>query len=271
VYSRLPDAPAGRLYGIPRGGAIVAGLTGRAVDRIEDADWVVDDVIDSGATADGAAGGKPIWGLFDVAQEGIGDQELVLPWEALAPNDRRGKLERLGHELLEVLGYDPSMSGLKQTPRRWAGWWEEFLNYRPGTTDTTFAESVTGQMVAVSGIRTWSVCEHHLLPFEVSISVGYLPSTRVLGLSKFVRLAHATAHRLQLQERLVEQLADLLRDVVHSDDVVVMAHGRHTCLEARGVRTAAAVTSIAGRGRFLSDSKVRREFILLVGAGIRSE
>jgi GTP cyclohydrolase IA len=256
VYERMAAAPPGKLFGDGRGGAVVAGLSGRAVDAVEDADWVVDVVAGDGERR----AGKPVWGLFDRTAGG-----LALPWEA--PGGRRGRLERIGRELIEALGEDPERTPLDRTPARWAGWWEEFLDYQAGRTDTTFEVATAGQLVVVSGLRLWSVCEHHLLPFDCVVSIGYLPSGRLLGLSKFARTALRVAHRLQLQERLVEQLADEIAAVTGSPDVAVLAHGRHLCVEARGVRTPARATTLVGRGRLGEDEALRQEFLALAAGG----
>lgn len=273
VYRRLAAAPDGRLYGIPRGGAVVAGLTGRAVDRIEDADWIVDDVIDSGSTKHQHAGDKPLWALYDSSRDGIRDSELVFPWDRPLSGANVDRLERVGHELLDALGYDVSLPGLAETPRRWAQWWQEFLAPSSNRTDVSFSETVVGQLVLVSGVQTWSVCEHHLLPFQLDISIGYVPEGSVLGLSKFIRLINLVAHRLQLQERIVEELADALLQRTGSTDVAVLAKGRHLCMEIRGVRTAAITTSLATRGQFGSNLQLRQDFLLLstqrsFGAGL---
>jgi len=263
VYRRLVAAPAGRLYGIPRGGAIVAGLTGRAVDRIEDADWIVDDVLDSGSTKRDHAGDKPVWALYDSSRDGIKDGELVFPWDRPLRGTDSDRLERIGHELLEALGYDVGVPGLAETPRRWAQWWHEFLAPSSNRVDVSFSETVLGQLVVVSGVHTWSICEHHLLPFKMDISIGYLPKSSVLGLSKFVRLINVVAHRLQLQERIVEELADIVLNRTRSDGVAVLARGRHLCMEVRGVRTQAVTSSLATRGRFDHDPLLRRDFLVL--------
>lgn len=267
VYRRLQDAPAGMLYGIPRGGAIVAGLTGRAVDSPTNADWLVDDVIDTGRTSQMASDkyGKPVWSLFDRTRDALGDHWVVLPWETnneVVSRDLR--LESLGRELLRTLGYNPAEPRLAETPRRWAGWWREFIEYDPGKTDTVFDVSDTDQIVTVSGINVWSMCEHHLLPFSAEISIGYIARDRILGLSKFARIAHAKAHRLQLQERLVADIADEVSALTGSPDVAVVARGRHLCLESRGIRTPAVMTSSVMRGAFRERDSARAEFLALL-------
>lgn len=265
VYQRLESAPEGRLFGIPRGGAIVAGLTGRAVDRLEDADWVVEDVVDSGSRARLLAEGKPVWGLFDRARDGHTDRQLIFPWEDTGSQRgvRHARLERLGKELLETLGYDPGEPPLRDTPGRWASWWEDFVDFDPGRTDTTFETTTSNQMVVVSGLHVWSVCEHHLLPFVTDVAVGYLPKGQVLGLSKFARLSSSVAHRLQLQERLTRQLADAISSAARTEDVAVLARGRHLCIEARGVRAPLRATSFVTLGRFSSDTGLRDEFLTI--------
>lgn len=263
VYERLSDAPAGRLYGIPRGGAIVAGLTGRAVDRLEEADWVVDDVVDSGQTAADRALGKPVWALFDRRRDGLGDRQIVFPWDDRAAS-RRQTLERLGSELLITLGYEPNAPALADTPTRWARWWEEFIDFDAGRIDTAFDEAIVGQLVVVGGFDLWSMCEHHLLPFQLEVHVAYIPAGKVLGLSKFVRLAHRQAHQLQLQERLTEQLCDLVVNLASTPDVAVLARGRHLCMEARGVRTPAITSSLVGHGR-LQEGHLQAAFLAMAG------
>ncbi|WNI16403.1 GTP cyclohydrolase I [Actinacidiphila sp. ITFR-21] len=156
----------------------------------------------------------------------------------------------LAVRLLEEIGEDPGRDGLRDTPERFARWWREFTSYDPGTTSTLFETTATGQLVLVSGIEVWSLCEHHLLPFNCSISVAYRSTERLLGLSKFARIAHQHAHRLQLQERLVADIAaDIIR-ITGSEDVAVVGHGEHLCMTMRGIKTSARMTSTSIHGDF---------------------
>src|SRR2546425_3697830 len=91
------------------------------------------------------------------------------------------RLLALGHELLLAIGEDPEREGLRETPRRWADSWREFIEYDPGTTETTFSSMTSDQLVCVSGIRVASLCEHHLLPFWCDVSIGYIPNGKVLA------------------------------------------------------------------------------------------
>jgi GTP cyclohydrolase IA len=174
------------------------------------------------------------------------------------------RLLGLGRELLQALGEDPNREGLIDTPRRWADAWREFIEYDPGVTDTSFASASTDQMVCVSGMRVSSFCEHHLLPFWCDVSIGYITGHRVLGLSKFARIAHQFAHRLQLQERLGQQIADEITRITGTNDVAVVLRGEHLCMVSRGIRTPGLMTSSVMRGVFRSESEARMEFLRLI-------
>lgn len=175
----------------------------------------------------------------------------------------RDALLRIGRELLVALGEDPTRAGILDTPRRWADWWVEFIDYDAGNTDTTFEAVTVNQMVVVSGMRVWSLCEHHLLPFSADVSVGYITGDRVVGLSKFARIAHDKAHTLQIQERLAHQIADEIARLSQSESVAVLVQGEHLCMTMRGIQTPATMTSSVMRGQFLRDENVRQEFLQL--------
>jgi GTP cyclohydrolase I len=178
-------------------------------------------------------------------------------------DDRQATLERIGRELLEAIGEDPNRAGLVDTPARWARWWGEFTDHDPGRVGTAFEHVTSDDLVVVSGMAVWSLCEHHLLPFSATIAVGYLPNGHVLGLSKFGRIAHAAAHRLQVQERLVAEIADQVEKLTYVPDVAVVARGEHLCMTMRGIRTPATMTSSVMRGRFRELPELRAEFLSL--------
>lgn len=162
-----------------------------------------------------------------------------------------------------VLGEDPDRPGLRDTPRRWADWWEAFIGYRDHKTATVFQSAATDQMVVVSGLRVWSLCEHHLLPFWCDLTLGYIPKGTVLGLSKFGRIAQLHAHRLNLQEGLVERIADQLTQVTGSPDVAAVAHGEHLCMTMRGIRQPHRMQTSVMRGLFRENPSARAEFFHL--------
>lgn len=147
----------------------------------------------------------------------------------------KAAIEATVGQLLELLGYSLDAPGLKETPRRVAAWWAEFLDYDPGTLGTTFEQSRSPEFVIVSGLRTWSLCEHHLLPFWCDVAIGYKPNGRVLGLSKFGRVTVKHARRLQLQERLVTGIGHEIIERTGSNQVAVLGVGEHLCMTMRGI------------------------------------
>lgn len=124
-------------------------------------------------------------------------------------------------------------------------------------------------MVLVGPYRVFSVCEHHLLPFWVDLTVAYIPATRILGLSKLARAGRAVSSRPQVQERLVEQLAAGVAELAGTDDVAVLGRGLHLCCMMRGARMAAPMTTSALRGAFCSSAATRAEFFALADSAAR--
>ncbi len=166
----------------------------------------------------------------------------------------RPRVEALTRQLLLALGEDPDRDGLKDTPRRFADWWGEFLDHDPGRLDTSFEASQYGEFVLLTGIEAWSVCEHHLLPFRLDVSIAYVPDTAVLGLSKLVRHLEVHAHALQLQERVTHDVAHDVAKATGTDDVAVFTVGEHLCMSMRGVKATTVRTTTACRlGRTESD------------------
>jgi GTP cyclohydrolase I len=177
------------------------------------------------------------------------------------------RLERICRELLEAIGEDPDREGLRDTPRRFAAAWAEFVDYDPGRTGTVFESVSADQMVVISHIPVWSKCEHHLEPFSAEVSIGYVTEAQVLGLSKFARIVQYHAHRLQLQERLCQDVADHVMELAGTENVAVLATGLHLCMAARGIRSAGQMTTSVMRGVFRTKPEARAEFMALVNQG----
>lgn len=175
------------------------------------------------------------------------------------------KLQQLGRELLIAIGEDPDRDGLKDTPTRYAKWWREFMDYEAGKIETSFTLDQNDEMIAVRGMEVWSLCEHHLLPFKAIISIGYIPADKVLGLSKFARIAHKHAHKPQVQERLVQEIANEVSTITGSVDIAVVADGEHSCMTMRGIRTSGSMRTSVMRGRFKDSDAARAEFLNLIG------
>ena len=180
------------------------------------------------------------------------------------------KLLEIGRDLLIAIGEDPEREGIKETPRRFASYWREFIEHESGNIEVDFALSDTGQMVVVSGIKVWSLCEHHLLPFWCDISIGYIPGKRLLGLSKFARIANQFAHRPQIQERLVFEIAGEISRATNTEDVIVMGTGEHLCMKMRGVKSSGAMTTVSARGQLGTNANLRSEFMQIVGQNVRA-
>jgi GTP cyclohydrolase I len=173
------------------------------------------------------------------------------------------KVKSLVTELLTALGEDPAREGLKETPRRIANFWREFIEYDAGKLDTTFSAVKHNQMVAVTGMKVWSMCEHHMLPFWCDVSIAYIADDKVLGLSKFARIAHKHAHKLTLQEQLVSDIANEVKVILGTEDIAVMAKGEHLCMTMRGIQTPHRMISSALSGKFHQPEQ-RAEFFRLV-------
>lgn len=175
-------------------------------------------------------------------------------------------------DLLGSLDEDPGREGLIATPER-VSESMEFLTSGYGIdVHAVLHEALFTQesedLVIVRDIDYFSLCEHHLLPFFGKIQIGYIPKGRIVGISKLVRVVEALSRRLQVQERLTAQLADLVYSVLAPHGVGVIVSGYHTCMAMRGVRQAGAtVTTSAMRGVMLEDLRTREEFLRLAGSG----
>lgn len=166
--------------------------------------------------------------------------------------------------ILVALGDDPDREGLKETPDRVARMYEEVfegMNYTNDEIaemfDKTFEDELefseqSQDLVIVRDIDVFSYCEHHMaLMYDMKVTVAYIPSGKVIGLSKIARIADMAAKRLQLQERIGSDIADIIEKVTGSDDVAVLISARHSCMTARGIRKSDAKTYTETlRGRF---------------------
>src|SRR5260370_14374124 len=181
--------------------------------------------------------------------------------ELATPQVDFAALQDIGRKLLVAIGQDPNNPDLKKTPDRFARWWREFIEYNSGSINTVFETKNIDQVIVISGMRIWSICEHHLLPFYCHVSIGYIPNGRVLGLSKFARVSHLVAHKPQTQEISAQEIADIISKVTKSKDVAVLACGEHLCMLMRGIKTEGLMTSCVTKGVFRKESSARAEFM----------
>jgi len=192
--------------------------------------------------------------------------------DELDENSESPEFETLIRRQLELIGEDPGREGLERTPARVA----KSLRFLTQGYDTT-AEEVVGEgvfkedhdnMIMVRDIELYSLCEHHLLPFFGKAHVAYIPNGKIVGLSKIPRIVDVYARRLQVQERLTEQIAEGLCRVLNPSGVGVVIEAYHLCMMMRGVekQNSKTITS-ALRGAFREDSKTRDEFLRLAHNG----
>lgn len=167
--------------------------------------------------------------------------------------------------ILELLGEDPSREGLVKTPVRAAkALWHATKGYRQNedevVNEAVFTHEGKG-MIIVRDIEFYSMCEHHVLPFFGKVSIGYLPKGKVLGLSKLARLVDLFARRLQLQERLTEEVLRSVARATGSDDVIVTCTAEHLCMKMRGVEKQDSSTmTVETSGRFATDPALVQQF-----------
>src|SRR5437868_5964550 len=171
-------------------------------------------------------------------------------------------------EILLAVGEDPDRDGLRETPDRVARMYAEMfagLHKDPAEPlRKTFIETYD-EIVLVKDISFESSCEHHLLPFMGKAHVAYLPNGKVVGLSKIPRAVEALAHRPQVQERMTEELADLLMEELDARGVAVILEAMHTCMAIRGVRKSGSITTTSAmRGTFRTNPSTRSELLALV-------
>ena len=184
-------------------------------------------------------------------------------------NRENDPLEPLVETMLKELGEDAGRDGLQRTPARVAESMRYFTSgYRQdpiAILNNALFDVSYDEMVMVKDIEFYSLCEHHLLPFFGRVHVAYIPDGRILGLSKIPRIVDVFARRLQVQERMTQQIAQAVQTVLEPKGVGVVAHASHLCMMMRGVQkqNSSAMTSCL-LGSFRSDSKTRNEFMGLV-------
>lgn len=182
--------------------------------------------------------------------------------------------------ILAALGDDPDREGLKETPDRVARMYEEVfegMNYTNHEIAMMFNKSFKDDLcvgsdkkdiVLVRDIPIFSYCEHHIaLMYDMSVSVAYIPKEKVLGLSKIARICDMASKRLQLQERIGSDIAEIMCEAAETDDVAVIIHGTHSCMSARGIKKEAASTvTTTLRGRFETDATIQSQLAMMLHA-----
>ena len=182
-------------------------------------------------------------------------------------------IEEAVKTILIALGDDPEREGLIETPKRVAKMYQEVFEGMRYTNDeiadkfNKCFETDNDDLVVVKDIPIFSYCEHHIaLMYNMAVSICYIPKGKVLGLSKFARIAEMVGKRLQLQERIGNDIAYIIEKVTGSQDIMVVVQGEHSCMTARGIKSRGSKTRTAAiRGRFVSNGDLRREAYALMG------
>ena len=179
------------------------------------------------------------------------------------------KNEKIIFELLKFIGENPNREGLKKTPNRVVKSFEFLTNGYKKNIDEVLNGAVFNEkyseMVIVKDIDFFSMCEHHLLPFYGKIHIAYIPNGKIIGLSKIPRIVEIYARRLQVQERMTQQIAETLFNALKPNGVGVVAEAYHLCMIARGVQKQNSVATTSSMlGVFRDDNKTRNEFLNLI-------
>jgi GTP cyclohydrolase I len=286
IDQRFPDCLI-KLYPIPRGGVYVALAIKAAaaaptkfiiVSDPSQADAYVDDIVDSGNTrlrTFRTYGEKPFYALVDKTvpghenhkRPGEGPTWWVFPWEKMSAES--GPEDNV-RRIIEYIGDDPEREGLKDTPARVVRSYAElFAGYKMDPAEvlkTVFTDGACDEMVVLTNISFFSTCEHHLLPYFGTASVGYVPRGRVVGISKLARLLDVFSRRLQLQERITIQVTAALDNFLEPLGSACVLKASHMCMACRGVRqpdTELITSSMTGV--FRDRPEARAEFFQLVG------
>ena len=254
------------IYPVPMGGYPIAILLSKQFDldivnEITPDVAIVDDLIDSGATRDKYL--EIADSFYAAFIKDAGDDFLVFPWES-----DNGGIEQNITRILQYIGDNPLREGLLETPDRVVRSWKElYAGYGSNPKDVlkVFEDDKCDEMVILKNIEFYSTCEHHMLPFFGKIHIGYIPDGKVVGISKLARLTEIFARRLQIQERLVANIADSLMQELSPLGVMVIAEAQHFCMTSRGVmkQNSKMITS-AVRGNFKTESIVRNEFMGMI-------
>lgn len=266
IRARLRRLPDGKYYGVPRGGTVVAGLSQQPVDTPEQADYIIDDIVDSGRTREEwllRYPDKEFLALYDKTAGDAGLGWVVFPWEGTAEADAESVVVRL----LEYIGEDVHREGLIDTPKRVVRSWEKLYggyaeDYKK-ILQVAFIDGACDEMIVLKDIGYYSTCEHHLLPFYGKVAIGYVPDKKVVGVSKLARVVEVFARRLQVQERMTSQIADAIMEVVKPLGVMVVVKGQHLCMSSRGVEKQNSVMTTSAIRGIYKDTEARSEFLKL--------
>lgn len=267
----LIDDPNNIVYGIPKGGMIVAGFLKHAQITYDPnkANIILDDLIDSGITKqkyEKKFPDKSFIALIEKSQ----NEWIVFPWETDHPQQDQGdSIHENIIRMLQFIGEDIKREGLRETPNRIVRAWQNeiFSGYKQNPRDllTHFDDEGYNQIILLKNSELYSMCEHHMLPFIGSIHVAYIPNGRIIGVSKLARLVDIYARRLQIQERIGEQVTNFLMNELKAVGAACIIEAYHLCMRMRGCskQNSVMITSSV-KGVFFDDTRARQELMGLI-------
>jgi len=173
------------------------------------------------------------------------------------------------YDIIKLIGEDPEREGLKRTPERVAKAYEFLMQGYNQDIEQVFNKAIFeekyDEMVIVKDIDFYSMCEHHLLPFFGKVHVAYIPNGKIVGLSKIPRVVDVYAHRMQIQERMTQEICDTIEKYLSPRGVAVVCEAYHMCMMMRGVQKQNSITTTSAmHGIFKEDSRTRTEFLNLI-------
>lgn len=268
-----------KIYGIPRGGVYAAQAVlpfihkkVRLVESPELAQIFIDDIIDSGNTKRryqriySQTPENPFYALVDSIREDAHWQGLWIsfPWERMINDD--GPEENIVR-ILEYIGEDPEREGLKETPERVIRSYKElYSGYKQNPSDIIKVfDDPCDEIVLVKNIEFYSTCEHHLLPFFGKAHIAYIPNGKVIGVSKLARILEIYARRLQIQERIGEQVTEVIDNMLTPLGVACVLEAQHFCMTSRGVQKQNSIMVTSSlTGAFKEKPEARAELLSMI-------
>lgn len=270
ISKRLPANAT--FYGVPRGGIppayLLSGLTdGFVTNTPSKADYIIDDLIDSGSTQKRYAKLYPDTPFIALFEKTDPMEWLVFPWE-VTDSGHDTSAEDIPSRFLEFIGEDLNRDGLKETPKRMIKAWKEiFSGYEQNPSDVikTFESDGYDQIVLLRDIELYSMCEHHALPFVGRAHVAYIPGGKVIGISKLARLIDIFSKRLQIQERIGDQVTSILMNELNAQGAACIIEADHFCIRMRGVgKQHSTMVTSSMKGVFLTKPEARSELLSLI-------
>lgn len=259
-----------KIYGVPKGGWNIAYMMqsmgcGVITDNIEEADLIVDDIIDSGGTKEKIQqqSKAEFFAPYDKTQN-PNLPWIVFPWEG----NEVWSIEDCVVRQLQHIGEDVKREGLLETPKRVVKSWSKIYGgYKEKAADhiKLFDAGDCDEIVLLKDIEFYSNCEHHMQPFFGKAHIAYIPNKKVIGVSKLARILEVFTRRLQIQERIGTQVTDVLMNELQALGAACIIEGKHFCMVCRGVekQNSTMITSSI-RGLFKDDAKARSELMSMI-------